>query len=105
MLWRKSKELLQRQIGNADDPHGDCRAHPRKLRKAQRYYEDCCKAQEDEDTDPPDFDAKCDALVPVIKGELKAHFHCHRADDIFTAIRLAKEFDLDYVWYTAPRVT
>ena len=31
------------------------------LRKAQRYYEDCCKAQEDEDTDPPDFDAKCDA--------------------------------------------
>ena len=35
--------------------------------------------------------------MPVIKGELKAHFHCHRADDIFTAIRLAKEFDLDYV--------
>lgn len=34
---------------------------------------------------------------PVIKGELKAHFHCHRADDIFTAIRLAKEFHLDYV--------
>lgn len=67
------------------------------LRKAQRYYEDCCKAQEDKDTDPPDFDAKCDALVPVIKGELKAHFHCHRADDIFTAIRLAKEFHLDYV--------
>lgn len=67
------------------------------LRKAQRYYEDCCKAQEDEDTDPPDFDAKCDALVPVIKGELKAHFHCHRADDIFTAIRIAKEFGFPYV--------
>ena len=67
------------------------------LRKAQRYHEDCCKAQEDEDTDPPDFDAKCEALVPVITGELKAHIHCHRADDIFTAIRLAKEFDLDFV--------
>ena len=67
------------------------------LKKAQRYYEDICKSQEDEDTDPPEFDAKCDALVPVIKGELKAHFHCHRADDIFTAIRIAKEFHLDYV--------
>ena len=67
------------------------------LQKTQRYYDDCCKAQEDEDTDPPDFDAKCDALVPVLTGELKAHFHCHRADDIFTAIRIAKEFSLDYV--------
>lgn len=67
------------------------------LQKTQRYYDGCCKAQEDEDTDPPDFDAKCDALVPVLTGELKAHFHCHRADDIFTAIRIAKEFSLDYV--------
>ena len=28
---------------------------------------------------------------------MKAHFHCHRADDICTAIRIAKEFNLDYV--------
>lgn len=27
----------------------------------------------------------------------QAHFHAHRADDIFTAIRIAKEFNLDYV--------
>ena len=25
------------------------------------------------------------------------HFHAHRADDIFTAVRLGKEFGLDYV--------
>lgn len=25
------------------------------------------------------------------------HFHVHRADDIFTAVRIAKEFQLDYV--------
>ena len=67
------------------------------LQKAIRYDEDLLKSEEDEDTDPPDFDAKCDALLPVIRGELKAHFHCHRADDIFTAIRIAKEFSLDYV--------
>lgn len=69
------------------------------LKKAQRYYEDVLKAEEDEtgETDPPDFDAKCDALLPVIKGELKAHFHCHRADDILTALRLTREFELDSV--------
>ena len=67
------------------------------LMKTQRYEEDLQLAEEDEEIDPPDFDAKCDALLPVIRGELKAHFHCHRADDIFTAIRLAKEFNLDYV--------
>lgn len=69
------------------------------LKKAQRYYEDVLKAEEDEsgETDPPDFDAKCDALLPVIKGELKAHFHCHRADDILTALRLIREFELDAV--------
>lgn len=69
------------------------------LRKAQRYLEDLDKAEEDEEgeTAPPDFDAKCEALLPVLRRQVKAHFHCHRADDIFTAIRLAKEFNLDYV--------
>lgn len=69
------------------------------LAKATRYFEDKIKADEDTEgeTDPPEFEAKLEALLPVINGELKAHFHCHRADDIFTAIRIAKEFKLDYV--------
>lgn len=69
------------------------------LRKAKQYLENVEKAQNDEsgETDPPEYDAKCEALIPVLQRELKAHFHCHRADDIFTAIRLSKEFDLDYV--------
>jgi imidazolonepropionase-like amidohydrolase len=41
-------------------------------------------------------DYKLEALVPVVKGELKAKIHAHRADDIVTAIRIAEEFDLDY---------
>lgn len=67
------------------------------LRKAKEYLDKQEKAKEDEDTDAPDFDAKLEALVPVLKRELPAHFHAHRADDILTAIRIAKEFDLDYV--------
>jgi len=47
--------------------------------------------------DKPEFEAKSAALVPVLKRKQKAFFHAHRADDLFTAIRIAKEFDLDAV--------
>lgn len=67
------------------------------LMKARRYSEDLCKSQEDEDTDPPELDVKCEALLPVLNREIKAHFHAHRSDDICTAIRIAKEFNLDAV--------
>ena len=65
------------------------------LFKAKRYMNDKQKAVENED-DAPDFDIKCESLIPLLKGEMKAHFHCHRADDIFTAIRIANEFGLKY---------
>ena len=59
--------------------------------------EDKEKAEEDEDADMPELDLKSEALIPLLRREIRAHFHCHRADDIFTAVRIAKEFDLDYV--------
>lgn len=66
------------------------------LFKAQRYMQDKADAIENDD-DLPEFDIKCEALFPLLKREVKAHFHCHRADDIMTAVRIAKEFNLDYV--------
>lgn len=42
----------------------------------------------------PAFDMKLEALIPVLKGEIPLKAHAHRADDIFTAIRIAKEFNL-----------
>ena len=65
------------------------------LLKAQRYMTDINSAETEEDL--PEFDIKSQALVPLLEGKLTAHFHCHRADDIFTAIRIAKEFNLKYV--------
>ncbi len=41
------------------------------------------------------YNAKNIALTPVVKGELAAHIHAHRTDDIFAALRVAKEFNLD----------
>lgn len=41
----------------------------------------------------PDFDME--PWIPVLKKEIPLKAHAHRADDIFTAIRIAKEFDVD----------
>ena len=67
------------------------------LRKAVEYGEKLDKAAQDEDTDPPDYDAKLEALLPVVRGELPVHIHAHRADDIATGVRIAREFGLKCV--------
>lgn len=67
------------------------------LRLAAEYDKQLKKAAEDDDADEPEFDAKCEALLPVIRGELPVHFHAHRLDDILTARRIAREFSLKYV--------
>lgn len=41
-----------------------------------------------------EYDEKLEALLPVIRGEMPLKAHAHRADDIFTAIRIAKEFGI-----------
>lgn len=66
------------------------------LAAAQRYFALKEKARLNA-SDEPAFDAKCEALLPVLSGELPVHFHAHRLDDIFTAERIAKEFHLNYV--------
>lgn len=68
------------------------------LNKTKRYLCEKDKAEEKpSEYDLPEFDAKCEALVPLLKKEISAHIHAHRADDIFTAIRIAKEFNINYV--------
>lgn len=65
------------------------------LEKARRYTYDLESAMQDEDKAEPEYDAKCEALVPLFERKCKAFFHCHRADDIFTALRIGGEFHLD----------
>lgn len=43
----------------------------------------------------PAIDVKLEAMLPVIHKEIPLKAHAHRADDIFTALRIAKEFDVD----------
>ena len=65
------------------------------LHKAKNYSEDLKLADKNPDKKPK-YDFKLDSLVKVIRGEQKVRIHCHRADDIMTAIRIAEEFNLDY---------
>ncbi|MGN8719261.1 amidohydrolase family protein [Holdemanella porci] len=40
------------------------------------------------------YDQKLEAMIPVVKKELPLKCHAHRADDILTVIRIAKEYDI-----------
>lgn len=56
------------------------------LFKAKRYAEDKAAGKN------PPFDMKMEAMQPVIEGKIPLKCHAHRADDILTSIRIAKEF-------------
>ena len=50
--------------------------------------------QAKEDGKDPAFDMKLEAMLPVMRKEIPLKAHAHRADDILTSIRIAKEFDV-----------
>ena len=57
-------------------------------------YKNKLDAAGDDISKKPAYDQKLEALLPVISREIPLKAHAHRADDIFTAIRIAKEFNL-----------
>ena len=58
------------------------------LTKAKEYFE---KKKNQEDMEP---DYRYECWIPVFEKRIPLKAHVHRADDIFTAIRIAKEFNL-----------
>ena len=66
------------------------------LYKARKYKEDQMKERMDPKKDAPDLDMKLEALLPVLEGKLPLKIHAHRADDMLTAIRICREFNLRY---------
>lgn len=63
------------------------------LMKAKSYM-DKIDAADGDLNKMPSYDHSMHALIPVLKGQMPIKAHAHRADDIFTAIRIAKEFNL-----------
>ncbi|MFP4456442.1 MAG: amidohydrolase [Clostridia bacterium] len=70
------------------------------LRKAfydAKQYEKELKEKEEKPDKKVKRDLKSEMLLKVLNHELPLHVHAHRADDIMTAIRIAKEFDVKMV--------
>lgn len=64
------------------------------LFKAKDYMERKEAAGEDVFKRPA-YDMKMEALIPVLKKQIPLKAHAHMSDDIFTALRIAKEFDIN----------
>ena len=100
-VYGEQKRAPSTRMGNA----GILREY---LTKAQAYLAKKAKHEQKladfkagvEDAKEPELfeiDLKMEALGKILTQEIPAHIHAHRADDIMTAIRLAKEFDLDLI--------
>ena len=64
--------------------------------KSQEYLRQLEEYEENsEDNEKPDFDMKLEAMIPVLRREIPVKIHAHRADDICSAIRIGKEFNVD----------
>ncbi len=63
------------------------------LFKAREYMEKKEAAGEDVSKKPA-FDMKMEALLPVIRREIPLKAHAHASEDLFTALRIAKEFNV-----------
>lgn len=59
-----------------------------------KEYEEKLEVAGDDRSKRPAFDMKLHALLPVLRKEIPLKAHAHQADDMFTAIRIAKEFDV-----------
>ena len=67
------------------------------MRKALAAARDYLRKKE-EAKDPekkPDLNLRHEMIGQVLQKKIPLRVHCHRADDIMTAIRIAREFDID----------
>lgn len=91
--WRSQQKLPSTRMGTAFVLRDA-------FYKAKDYQDKLQRAQDDPNK-MPERDLQCEALLQVLTQELPLYVHAHRADDMMTAIRIAKEFDLQLVLVTA----
>ena len=97
------KKMPSTRMGNAGTLRAALVEAQNYMEKWQRYEQELGEHQAKESSanggkeapKPPERDLKMEALGKVLRGEMKARVHAHRADDMLTAIRIAEEFNLD----------
>lgn len=69
-------------------------AHLREILFKTKQYMAKKEAANGDVTKEPVFDFKLESMIPVLKKQIPLKAHAHQANDILTAIRIAKEFDV-----------
>lgn len=87
--WGTAKKMPSTRMGTAAV-----------LREALYSAKGYMKKQENPEK-APELDLKQESLVRVLKGELPLIVHAHRADDMHTALRIAKEFGIRIIFTTS----
>jgi len=101
--YGEQKKMPSTRMGNAAVLRSALVDAQNYLEKWRRYETDLAEYQAkaaagDKDAKAPNLperDLKMEALGKVLRREMKARVHAHRADDMLTAIRIAEEFGLD----------
>jgi len=70
-------------------------AHLRNALANAKDYKMRKDAAGDDAAKQPKYDMKMEALLPVLEKKIPLKAHAHQANDFFTALRIAKEFDVD----------
>lgn len=104
-VYREQKKAPATRMGNAAVLRAALVDAQNYMERWRRYEEELAKYEAKAESGseerytappkPPERDLKLEALGKVLRREMKARIHAHRADDILTAIRIAEEFDLD----------
>jgi imidazolonepropionase-like amidohydrolase len=102
-VYGEQKKAPSTRMGNAATLRAALVDAQNYMTKWQRYdddmaaYEAKVEAGDEKAKRPqqPERDLKLEALARVLRREMKARVHAHRADDMLTAIRIAEEFNLD----------
>ncbi len=81
--------LLRKTLTDGQNYLEEWKAYGIKARKA--------KEKDEADPAPPKRNLGMETIAKVLKREIPLHAHVHRADDIATAIRIAKEYNLRLV--------
>ncbi len=86
-VYKEKNQLPTTRMGNASCMRSS-------LQDAVNYkrQKDHALTQKDDSKDPFEIKLDMEAMLPVIEGKMPLRVHCHRADDIATAVRIAEEF-------------
>lgn len=91
---KKAQEYMK-SIQDKEMPHKNRNEDRDRDENENKYGDEDKYENRNRVKDDVKFDMKMDVLAKVLKKEIPLKAHAHRADDILTAIRIAKEFDVN----------